>query len=80
MRNQQRLTRLERRLPRDERPWHVQRLTFRMAGLSQQDILRQYVQRLQSIIDDERADDAMKCSFCDMRDLLGAKLEVGATN
>lgn len=80
MRNQQRLARLEGRLPRDERPWHVQRLTFRMAGLSQQDILRKYVGRLQSVIDDERADNAMKISFSKMRDLIAGKFEVGSTN
>ncbi len=76
MRNQQRLARLEGSLPRDERPWHVQLLTFRVAGLSQEEILLKYVQRLQSVINDERADVAMKTSFGRMRGLIAAKLGV----
>ena len=80
MRNQHRLARLEGRLPRDERPWHVQVLTFRMSGLSQEAILLKYVGRLQRIIDDERADDAMKRDFGQLRDRIAAKLGVDTAN
>ena len=60
MKPAQRLTRLEARLPRDDRPWHERLLSFRVAGLGRANLAMKTLRRLKLAIDDQRATEAQR--------------------
>ena len=60
MKPAQRLTRLEARLPRDDRSWHERLLSFRVAGRGRSGLAMLWLTRLTLAIDDQRATDAQR--------------------
>ena len=60
MKPAQRLTRLEARLPRDDRPWHERLFSFRVAGVGRAHSIAKMMRRLKLAIDDQRATDAQR--------------------